>query len=238
MTPASAPRDWREWRRIQKATLLQHGIVVAIVLLLLAFLILCVLIRQPFLLTFDEGVTRAIQRYRSYPLDTLALWLTFLGNGKTVAVLGVLVGLTLFVKRGWRTALLCLAAMLGHPITPGIKALFGRQRPGGDIVQVILPGIGLSFPSGHALSSALFYGFLALLCAVYISHIGLRRAAILLLILLIVGIGLSRIYLGAHWLSDVVGGWIVGLFLLLLLAEGYKAIEKDHRADSSKLTRE
>jgi undecaprenyl-diphosphatase len=100
-----------------------------------------------------------------------------------------------------------------------LKEVVDRPRPAGDGIQVIVPATGLSFPSGHALSSCLVYGFLALMAWTHIRRCGVRRLVTAILALLPVGIGLSRVYLGVHWFSDVIGGWAAGLFCLLLLAE-------------------
>jgi membrane-associated phospholipid phosphatase len=190
--------------------------------LLLVFLSLSLVVHWPELKTLDHAVTRWMQSRRSPVLDQVAEGLTHLGDGPVLALLGALVALGLFLSRRPWTALLCAASLLGLPLNVAIKHLVGRPRPETALVDVVLPAVGLSFPSGHTMGSTLLYGFLALLAWVQIQRDWVRGLATGFFALLACGIGLSRVYLGAHWFSDVVGGWTAGLFFLFLLAEAFK----------------
>ena len=100
-------------------------------------------------------------------------------------------------------------------IVPAIKSLVDRPRPTPDLVQVMTLSQGESFPSGHATFAVVFYGFLFYLLPSLTSN---RTAVKTLRILLATLIGLttaSRIYLGAHWFSDVIGGLVLGGLVLL-----------------------
>src|SRR5437762_635231 len=85
-------------------------------------------------------------------------------------------------------------------------SVVGRPRPSHDLVDVLLPALGLSFPSGHAMAAVMFYGFFALMAWVHHPQRKRRLFFVTAFVLIAVCISLSRIYVGAHWLSDVLGG--------------------------------
>ena len=108
---------------------------------------------------------------------------------------------------------------LALPINAIVKNIVDRHRPG-EAEAKIHPGPrwGFSYPSGHSMGAAAFYGFLAFLCWILIPELPLRIALTSMFALLPILVGLSRVYLGAHWASDVVGGWAGGLFVATPLA--------------------
>ena len=142
-------------------------------------------------------------------LHIAATDITALGS---VTVLGLIVLLAVIfmasLKR-WTEALVVLVgAVGGMEISQGLKALFGRERP--DLVYRAVEASNPSFPSGHAMLSAVVFLTLGALAARFAT---LRRVKALALgsgVLLSVLVGMSRIYLGVHWTSDVLGGWSLG----------------------------
>ncbi len=142
-------------------------------------------------------------------LHIAATDITALGS---VTVLGLIVLLAVIfmasLKR-WTEALVVLVgAVGGMEISQGLKQLFGRERP--DLVYRAVEASNPSFPSGHAMLSAVVFLTLGALAARFAT---LRRVKALALgsgVLLSVLVGMSRIYLGVHWTSDVLGGWSLG----------------------------
>lgn len=197
-----------------------------LILLLVVFLLLTLAVLHiPALSALDREISRAFQRVsRADPFVALARLLTHLGDMRTLAILGaVAVAFFLLRARPW-AALLTAVTLVGHPLNLLLKMPVGRDRPDDTIVAVLLPATGSSFPSGHAMASVMFFGFLALMAWVHLR----RRKTRLLLVLAFAAcpvlIGLSRIYVGGHWFSDVIGGWTAGLFFLFLIAEVYKSV--------------
>jgi membrane-associated phospholipid phosphatase len=190
--------------------------------LALGFLALSLVVHLPAMLKVDQPITRALQTARSPVVDLAARSLSFLGNTLTLVAIGAAAAVALLLaRRPWAAALTAFG-VLGVGLNHGVKGMIGRPRPTETMVDVILPAIGLSFPSGHAMASVMVYGFLAFLAWVHVPHRRARVTVTMILAVLPLAIGISRIYLGAHWFSDVIGGWTAGLFLLFLMAETYK----------------
>jgi undecaprenyl-diphosphatase len=121
-----------------------------------------------------------------------------------------------------RAALMLLATPVPGLLTGAIKTLVERPRPAGDAVRVAGELLDFSYPSGHVVSFVSLYGFLFFLTYVLVGRSVWRTAALCLLGALVVLVGPSRIYLGHHWASDVVGGYAFGTAYLLLLVEAFR----------------
>ena len=139
-------------------------------------------------------------------------------------VLLVLVVLILWMKaRPLEALAVCAISALwaGDNI---IVSLVARPRPTPDIVQTWGLGSGYSFPSGHASGAITFYGLLAFLIFVNVKDRLIRSLAIGFSFSLVVLAGLSRIYFGTHWPSDVLGGYILGAIVLVAIGWLYLAV--------------
>jgi membrane-associated phospholipid phosphatase len=194
--------------------------------LLIAFVLLLFAIRGAGVQHRDLTITLALQRYRSPLLDTVERFFTDVGNFSVIAPMAVPLAIG-FWRQGRRwTAFFLVLSLLGHPLNMAIKLIAARPRPSADEdgIAVIMRASGTSFPSGHAMASLLFYGLLAYFAYVLIRHHRRRVIAAALLAMVPVLVGVSRVYVGGHWFSDVVGGWIVGLFFLIAFAEGYRIV--------------
>lgn len=135
--------------------------------------------------------------------------ITALGSGTILTSVVVAVAGLLIVQRLWLTAGLVLAATLGGSIIAGqAKYWVGRPRP--ELVDHLVQVTGLSFPSGHATNSAIIYLTLAGLVAQVTPRRVVRSYVLLLAVALVGAIGVSRVYLGVHWPSDVLAGWCAG----------------------------
>ncbi len=146
-------------------------------------------------------------------LDTAALAVTSLGSW--IAALVMMAALLLFLLARGRRIDALVVVLSGVPLLFGLllKELVGRARP--DLWLTGPEPSGLSFPSGHATFAMVFGGILIALVGEAASPAPARRAIQLGLILLILAIGASRVYLGVHWPSDVIGGYLFGGAALL-----------------------
>lgn len=120
--------------------------------------------------------------------------------------------------RNREALLLLLAFGLGHGANSLLKLIFQRQRP--QLWEVLARPDSYSFPSGHAMSSMMVYGVAALLLVRLFPRF--RRVWVVSAALWILLIGFSRIYLGVHWLSDVVAGFAAGFAFVYAVARWHR----------------
>jgi undecaprenyl-diphosphatase len=203
------------------ATLRENRAIRVLAVLLCLFLSLTTAARSSELLTWDRTISHAVQSAQSPVLDLVAGALTALGDGLPLSAICLLGAGILFGTGRHRAAGLTALCLLSLPLNYLIKVWIGRPRPAGDL-RILTTVTGLSFPSGHCMGTAIVFGFLAFQAW---THLPTRRPRLLVTLALAavpVIVGWTRIYLGAHWFSDVVAGWTVGTFFVLFLAEIYK----------------
>lgn len=141
--------------------------------------------------------------------------ITALGSSVVLTTLVLATVAFLLIRRRPRTALIVLAATwLGSWTITLVKALVGRSRP--DLVGRLMEESSASFPSGHAANSAIIYFTLAALLFPVLEDRRTRVFAVVVAAILVGAIGISRVYLGVHWPSDVVAGWAFGSLWALL----------------------
>jgi membrane-associated phospholipid phosphatase len=173
-------------------------------------------------LPFDLATTRELQEITSLPFLRLMVFVSVFGympwSAITVGAGVILVGLLL----GWKDgAYLLLLTVLQAVANQLIKAAVGRPRPLDTLVDVFAPVAGNSFPSGHVMFYTVFFGFLFFLAWTRVPHSFWRVLLLVLTASLVVLIGPSRMYLGAHWLSDVIAAHLLGLIILAFGMEFY-----------------
>lgn len=142
-------------------------------------------------------------------LHIAAADITALGS---VTVLGLIILLAfalLASLRRWSEGLLLVAgAGGGLLISQGLKRVFERERP--DLVYRAVEAVNASFPSGHAMLSAVVFLTLGVLAARFAERRRVKVLAVAAAVLVSLLVGLSRVYLGVHWASDVLAGWCMG----------------------------
>ena len=184
--------------------------------------ILSILVRARATLNFDLRVTRALQTHHHPVTNALASAFTWLGNSLTLVLLAAGVAITCVIAKQPAAAVFTLLSLLALPINTILKNTFDRQRPGEDEVRVFPgPRWGHSYPSGHSMGSAALYAFVGFLFWVHVPDATIRYSLLGIFFVLPALISLSRIYLGAHWLSDVVGGITGGMLVAVALAALY-----------------
>jgi len=202
------------WQRDPRVGLLV--IVAGAGLLGFAALAAAIALAPPFV-RLDMAASAAIRSIEAPWVEQLALWATRVGDFWPMAALTTITGALLWF-RGRRTSAvtLILAVMLGSLVGEATKLVFIRVRPALEVARIPIPE-SYSFPSGHALASLLFFGSLAFLTLLHEKH--LRRAVIVavLCFLSALTIALARVYLGVHYLGDVVGSWLLGAVMLALV---------------------
>lgn len=171
----------------------------------------------------DEAVLTYVESHRSHIMDKVALEVTALGNFATLAVLVLAVSIFLWQTRHKISVILLGAAMFGGAILNTLlKEIFDRPRP--SVVEAGTDVMTQSFPSGHAMAAFIAYAGVAYLGGRLEPTRTLRWTTWTLAALLILAVGASRIYLGVHYPSDVIGGYIAGLAWLAFVMSGITAV--------------
>ena len=166
----------------------------------------------------DLRLTHLVQSVDSEPLRSIMEWVSFLTGGWRAPVLIIAGAIVTWRCLGKWKAGLVLMTWLSSPISSGLKLIVGRPRPTADLVLVFRTEPGNSFPSGHAFFAIVFWGLLAYFALTRMKRRSLRVLTLSGFTVIVVWIGVSRVYLGAHWPSDVLGGYIFGaLFLMGLI---------------------
>ncbi|WHM39966.1 phosphatase PAP2 family protein [Streptomyces sp. BPTC-684] len=138
----------------------------------------------------------------------------------TMRALLAVVVVALFVRGGRRLALWAAAtSALGTFVQQSLKAALGRERPSWP--DPVDSASYSAFPSGHALTVTVTFGLLLWLAVARGARPAVWRAVAAAGAVSVLGVGFTRVYLGVHWLSDVVGGWLIGAALVALSAAAY-----------------
>ncbi|WP_276354802.1 phosphatase PAP2 family protein [Cohnella caldifontis] len=177
---------------------------------------------------FDSAVISAVQGWESPGLTKLMEGLTWFGRTGPISAFSVVVMVLLYFALGHRRELiLFLAVMLGTSLLNKVlKGFFHRERPS---LHRLAEETGYSFPSGHAMASFALFGVIAYLLWRHVRSGGGRLALAAVCALLTLAIGISRIYLGVHYPSDVIGGYLVSGIWLGLAIGFYERRSGNHK---------
>ncbi|HEX2964132.1 MAG TPA: phosphatase PAP2 family protein [Ignavibacteriales bacterium] len=184
---------------------------------ILAFLVITGIVVSGNTRHIDEMVIQSLREPGSpskprgpYALIGIMRDITSLGGATFVTLITVIVAIYLILERKRRSLMLVLLATLGGGLLESIlKTLIARQRPG-PLFQ-LMPEYSHSFPSGHSMMSAVVYLSLAVLLARIQKRRIIRIYVVIVALFLTFIIGISRIYLGVHYPTDVLAGWALGL---------------------------
>ncbi len=156
---------------------------------------------------FDKAILLGIHQFASPTLDTVMIAITRVGDPHTVVPLTLVVfALLLWKKRFLEAKFFALDTSGGAALSYFLKLAFNKDRP--QLWDSSINEITYSYPSGHALGSMVLYGFLSYLVARLFPQYA--KASYAIATLLILAIGFSRLYLGVHWPTDIIGGYAIG----------------------------
>ena len=162
----------------------------------------------------DEVLLAALQGWQSPPLTAAFKALTYLGWYPVAAAPTFFTVVALLTQRRKVDALLLAVVVSSAMLTHPLKALVGRPRPDFAIIEPIPYNMG--FPSGHAAFAIILGGMIGYLVCQNVENLRLRWGMCATLGLIVLGVGFSRVYLGVHWPSDVLGGYLYGGLVLLV----------------------
>lgn len=180
---------------------------------------------SPELLAFDRRIHAiTVNLHASAATDFFTVF-TDVGTPVGLGIICVAVAAVLAIEKRFRWVVyLGVTTLMGAALNIALKSYFARERP--DLTEALRSATGYSFPSGHAMGAAVVFGALA--------YIGLRRfetwrarsAVLALAASLVVAIAFSRVYLGVHWLSDIVAGVSAGTLWVLTTTLAYETFRR------------
>jgi len=185
----------------------------------ITFVVLALAMQRAEGTAIDVAVTMLVQRIDDPLFARLMVAVSSLGYAPWSWAIFWAATIGLLVAGFRREALLVLATHGIGVLVAFVKLLVERPRPTAEVVRVLSQVGEFSFPSGHVASYVSFFGLLFFFAYALFKRSWWRTAALVLLGLPIGLVGVSRIYLGHHWASDVVGGYALGLTYLLILIE-------------------
>ncbi len=206
----------RLWRFLQARIAMRpwHGLALTVsVLLIFLAGYLFALVTEAWteaeaLYAFDQRVYGWLSASTNEQAVALMRFMTHFGDSITVTLVALVLGVVLLTRPArWQALALALAVGGGAGVMKGLKWIFARSRP----VDQAIEATGHSFPSGHAFLAATLYGFMIYLVWRFAARDALRIGLTILLGLIILLVGLSRVLLRVHWVSDVMGGFTAGL---------------------------
>jgi membrane-associated phospholipid phosphatase len=178
--------------------------------------------------SLDQRLRVALHAVASPELTAVMRAASLYGSPAWLAPLGLALALGFALRGWWRGGVLVLVTLAGAALLDDLlKHLFARPRPTAYFGYP--EPTSFSFPSGHALFSICFFGGLAVLLAPRLRHPALRLLVVLSAAVAVALIGLSRIYLGVHYPSDVLGGYAAGVVWVAAVAAGDRLADRRHR---------
>jgi len=198
-------------------------LIVTYAVVLGALIVLALLAHANPYFEWDLRLEIAWQAVRLPGLALMMRALTRLGDSWHPYAILAVVSATLALWGAKRGALAVIASVTGGEIlTYFIKLLVNRPRPSATGIHIMIHRPSLNFPSGHVVNFMIFYGFLFALAFLHMRRGVTRTVILIVLALLLIGIGPSRVYVSEHWPSDVIGSYLVGLVWLGLVVPIYQ----------------
>ena len=227
-------RDWwtgRGWTWSRHAYLTVHlafSLLVTVVMLVVFARISALVTGHAAITQFDEQFDAHLHSIASPAGLRVATFLSLIGGPPAMAVLGLTGAVLLFFRRHDRELLVgWLMAIGGGGVLDWVlKSAFRRPRP--LFADPFAHGYGFSFPSGHSMGSVIGFGMLAYVLVQVVHRESARIAIVVVAGLLCLGIGISRLYLGVHFPSDVLAGFAAGLMWLAACIAGLEIARERH----------
>lgn len=179
------------------------------VISLIIFIILSILVMTRKDIYLDSVFYNFIAKYINNSLTSVVKNFTYMGSA--IVVISITIFTLIFIKNKKYSFYMALNLIIVTIFQLILKNIFTRSRP---LDINLITETGYSFPSGHSLTAFVFYGFIIYL--IYTSNIKNKKIFITLFSLIILIVGLSRIYLGVHFFTDVIGGFTFGLSYLII----------------------
>lgn len=193
-------------------------------LFVLLFFVDFIMVITGFSSNFDNAISLFFSVHNNVTFTNTFKAISFICSPKFMIILNVLLFIFIIVKKKYKLFIIVLSSISSVIINNLVKIIVRRERP--DYLRMVMEK-SYSFPSGHAMISVLFFGSIIYLVNKY--NLKYKKLITFSLSTFVLLVGISRIYLGVHYLTDVVGGYLLGfivLFLIIHLFERKKFVWK------------
>lgn len=181
-------------------------------LFVLLFFVDLIMVITGFSSNFDNAISLFFSVHNNVIFTNIFKAISFICSPKFMIVLNVLLFIFIIVKKKYKLFIIVLSSISSVIINNLIKIIVRRERP--DYLRMVMEK-SYSFPSGHAMISVLFFGSIIYLVNKY--NLKYKKLITFSLSTFVLLVGISRIYLGVHYLTDVVGGYLLGFIVLFLI---------------------
>jgi len=181
-------------------------------LFVLLFFVDLIMVITGFSSNFDNAISLFFSVHNNVIFTNIFKAISFICSPKFMIVLNVLLFIFIIVKKKYKLLIIVLSSISSVIINNLVKIIVKRKRP--DYLRMVMEK-SYSFPSGHAMISVLFFG--SIIYLVNKHNLKYKKLITFSLSTFILLIGISRIYLGVHYLTDVVGGYLLGFIVLFLI---------------------
>ena len=212
---ATAPAPVRHYRAVL--------FLVGLLIITAAFGVLTFLVKITPSFSIDLQITKGIQSINIPVFGGLMVAVSWLGFSPQSEITTALIILVIFgFGLHWEALMASIAALLSIGLNVLVKDLIQRPRPAAALVHVFVTLHDFSFPSGHVMFYTGFYGFMVFLAFTLLKP-SLKRTLLLAFFgLLVLLVGVSRIYVGEHWASDALGAYLLGTLTLVAIIQLYR----------------
>lgn len=169
----------------------------------------------------DLNVAIYFANHNNFILTNIFKFISFICSPKFMILINVCLFIFIILKKKYKLFLINIASIASVIVNNIIKIIIKRERP---TYLVLTNETSYSFPSGHSMISILFFGSIIYLVNKY--NIKYKKIITILLIIFIILVGLSRLYLGVHYLTDVLGGYLCGMVTLIIIIMFFERKEK------------
>ncbi len=190
---------------------------------------------SPQLAAADKLVYEWARDYRRNGPTGFFTFFTLIGTPVGLGILTAILSVACILRRRYRWAtFLVVTNVTGGLLNVALKSIYARQRP--DLTQALRSASGYSFPSGHAMGSAICFGAFAYIGLRWFSKHTARTAIVAAALTVTLTIALSRVYLGVHWISDIGAGLAAGITWLFTAITAYEAVRRIRLIRQSRTT--
>lgn len=216
-------KNEKEQEIIPQKNIIKNNIrVIIFALTLIVFLLIVEDIFENDIYKFDNLVYKYVSKIINPQITTFAR--IFTNVGAAYAIIPICVIMFIVLKDKMEAFFITLNIAIVVPINFILKNIFVRPRP---TEFRLANASGYSFPSGHSMASMAFYGFLIYLILKNVKNKAIKWSISIFLSVIIILIGVSRIYLGVHYASDVLGGFLLAVAYLTIFTKYYKEYQED-----------